>query len=617
MRRRYRQQSWRRTRIAIFEMGVGILFSDTAGGTAVRPTSFRLLGRHLAAVVALLTLAGGLVALAEHDDEHFRPDNLVLSRSVYDNDPANIAVGTILPPNCASTSVGCPKKGGKATNDGSLPLVWNNSLADGSFGITSKIVLDQITPSGKLINTLEVPNSRQPGISSGDDQLVTSFPSKSELALNLSTDGQRITFMGYVAPIGAIDISNANTPLAVDPTNPVGETAYRAVGDVDRHGRFHFTLTNAYSGNNGRAAILNREDGMQVFYTAGNAGNGGNPQPDGIIIGAGAQILTREHEKESAQLAGVPTPVASFNITELGLPHDKIGKDTNFRGLTIFDDVLYYSKGSGGNGVNTVYFVDTTGTACPSASKTPGVGLPVSTAVLPIAPLAYDMSHSGLQANGVAPTNMCILAGFPTLLASASTGVANPFGLWFADDHTVYVADEGDGSAGSTPVTFYDHAAAQRGAGLQKWVLNSATHTWTLAYTLQAGLGLGVPYAVAGYPTGNNPGTGLPWAPATDGLRNITGRVNRDGTATIWAITSTVSGNGDQGADPNKLVAITDRLAASSPAGASFTTLRTARYGEVLRGISFTPGTELRACRDRHRDEWRCDDDSEGSRERR
>jgi hypothetical protein len=32
------------------------------------------------------------------------------------------------------------------------------------------------------------------------------------------------------------------------------------------------------------------------------------------------------------------------------------------------------------------------------------------------------------------------------------------------------------------------------------------------------------------------------------------------GTTSIYAITSTVSGNGDQGADPNELVVITDRL---------------------------------------------------------
>ena len=86
----------------------------------------------------------------------------------------------------------------------------------------------------------------------------------------------------------------------------------------------------------------------------------------------------------------------------------------------------------------------------------------------------------------------------------------------------------------------------------------------------------------------------LPWAPATDGLRNITGVVNRDGTATIYAITSTISGSGDQGADPNQLVAITDTVSAGGPtlpAGESFITLKTAGYGEVLRGVAWTPGT--------------------------
>jgi len=116
--------------------------------------------------------------------------------------------------------------------------------------------------------------------------------------------------------------------------------------------------------------------------------------------------------------------------------------------------------------------------------------------------------------------------------------------------------------------------------------------SWHLAYTLTSGLRLGVPYTVRGYPTGDNPATGLPWSPATDGLRNVTGRVNPNGTATIWAITSTVSGSGDQGADPNKLVAITDRLSAFAPqAGETFDTVRAARFGEVLRGVSFTPGT--------------------------
>jgi 4a-hydroxytetrahydrobiopterin dehydratase len=166
--------------------------------------------------------------------------------------------------------------------------------------------------------------------------------------------------------------------------------------------------------------------------------------------------------------------------------------------------VLYYTKGSGGNGVNTVYFLDTTGKACPN-----GVGLPAAGASLPASPLSYDPAT--LQANGL-PSNMCVLKGFPTALKSATSF---PFGLWFANADTLYVADEGNGTTTFSGGT-YTAAAAQTTAGLQKWVFDGAG--WKLAYTLQAGLNLGQPYTVRGYPTGDNAATGLPWAPATDGL---------------------------------------------------------------------------------------------------
>ena len=227
--------------------------------------------------------------------------------------------------------------------------------------------------------------------------------------------------------------------------------------------------------------------------------------------------------------------------------------------MTIFDNVLYYTKGSGGNGVNTVYFVDTTGKACPS-----GVGLPEPGAALPASPIAYNPSL--LQTEGVYPYNMCILKGFPTALKSATSF---PFGLWFANARTLYVADEGNGdNTYSTATGTYTTAAGQTTAGLQKWVLENGS--WTLAYTLSSGLSLGTPYTVPGYPGGDNAATGLPWAPATDGLRNITGQVNRDGTVTIWAVTSTVSGAGDQGADPNKVVTITDNPGAQTLPAESF-----------------------------------------------
>ena len=543
---------------------------------SVLPRAVRVPRPRVSLLLALAVAAGGPViaatgaSAASHGHGGLlQPGNLLVSGSVYDNDPGLLTPGvTVLPPGCTS---GCVT----ATNDGSYPGVFNNALVDGSFGVTSPIFLDQITPSGRLVSTLRIPDAAQPG-----GGMASSFSSKSELALNLSTDDRYVTFMGYVAQPDLIDVSNSNTPGVVDPTNPVPSAYYRVVATLDAQGRLTYTETNAYSGNNGRAAILNDSHGADVLYTAGNAGNGGSPEPDGVILGAGAQIMKPSQVPERAQQPGQPTPVGSFSVTQLGDAADKIGKDTNFRGLTIFNNVVYYTKGSGGNGVNTVYFVDTTGKACPS-----GVGLPEPGAALPANPIAYD--PSALQTKGVYPYNMCVLKGFPTALKSTTSF---PFGLWFANSRTLYVADEGNGDNTYSAATgTYTTAAAQTTAGLQKWVLENGT--WTLAYTLSSGLSLGTPYTVPGYPAGDNAATGLPWAPATDGLRNITGRVNRDGTVTLWAVTSTVSGGGDQGADPNKVVAITDDLGAQTLPAESFRTVAPARYGEVLRGVSFTPGT--------------------------
>jgi hypothetical protein len=542
-------------------------------GAASRRLKSRLV---VAAAFATLAIPSTLSAQEFFGLPQFYPGNLVVSRSVYDNLSGNVTVGEQLPPNC--TAGNCVS----AANNGTYPFVFNNAPVDASFGITSRIFLDQITPSGVPLNTLELPNSLQPWINGKSDQLVTSFSSKSEIGLHLSTDGRYLTFMGYVAPVNAIDVSNSNTPAAPDSTNPVPSAYYRAVARIDAWGHLDFTETNAYSGNNGRSAILNNTYGNDVFYTAGNAGNGSTPQPTGVVLGAGAQILSSVHQPEFEQTPGAPTPVASFSVTELGDKADKVGKDDNFRGMTVFNNVLYYTKGSGSNGVNTVYYVNTSDTPCAN-----GLGLPAPGATLPTAPLNFSLP---LPSTGL-PNNMCILAGFPTASNKAVDPVNFPFGLWFADANTLYVADEGDGYAG--PDNIYTHAAGQTLAGLEKWVFNASAGKWELAYTLTNGLNIGTPYTVPGYPTGTNVATGMPWSPTTDGLRNITGFVDGD-SVTIWAITSTTSGGGDTGADPDKLVAITDNLKSTTlPAQERFFTLRTAGFGEVLRGVSFTPALTL------------------------
>src|SRR5579859_6655918 len=86
----------------------------------------------------------------------------------------------------------------------------------------------------------------------------------------LSTDGSVLTFMGYVAAPNTVDVSNSNTPAVYDPTNPAGGSYFRAVAQVGANGALQITPTNAYSGNNGRAAIL----ANGFYYMVGNANNG-------------------------------------------------------------------------------------------------------------------------------------------------------------------------------------------------------------------------------------------------------------------------------------------------------------------------------------------------------
>jgi len=79
----------------------------------------------------------------------------------------------------------------------------------------------------------------------------------------------------------------------------------------------------------------------------------------------------------------------------------------------------------------------------------------------------------------------------------------------------------------------------------------------------------------------------------TIGLRNLAGRVNGNGSVTLWAVTSTNSTAGDTGADPNQVVEVTDVIAATTPAAnETFTTVAGPTYGTVYRGVAYvtSPG---------------------------
>ena len=93
---------------------------------------------------------------------------------------------------------------------------------------------------------------------------------------------------------------------------------------------------------------------------------------------------------------------------------------------------------------------------------------------------------------------------------------------------------------------------------------------------------------------------GYPVPTSTYGLRNLTGQVNLDGTVLIYAVTGQCSSISNGTPDPNKIVAVTDALSASTlptfpatdvraTAYERFTTLHVAPAGQAYRGIAFAP----------------------------
>src|SRR5580692_10962346 len=138
----------------------------------------------IAAFVTVLSAAGVLAAAtatgasAAPGGRYLKPGDLLVSESYYTNDP-NIVAGTPqLPPGCTT---GCAT----AVANGNYPYVFNNDTADGSFGVTSRLYLRELSPAGGTVGVIPVPSS----------QLNTSFSSKSEGALNLSPDEKYLTFI--------------------------------------------------------------------------------------------------------------------------------------------------------------------------------------------------------------------------------------------------------------------------------------------------------------------------------------------------------------------------------------------------------------------------------------
>lgn len=455
---------------------------------------------------------------------------LIVSRTAYPsggNIPSITPGQTVLP------------NGALAVGDGSFANVFKNETADPSFGVTTGIIIDRRALDGTVLSSYKP---------AADVPLVTSFSSKSELGLNVSQDGRYVTLVGYSTTANQLDVSNSNTPFFTDPSNPVTNaanplpTVARAVGTFDlATNKITSTAINTYSGNNGRGAILANNGNV---YTVGNAGNSTNKNPlatgtvsSTLSDNTGVQLIANGSSGATSVVGAVNGTFGAnngyqrgFSVTQLGVAADKTGKDDNFRGITLFDNTLYVTKGSGGNGVNTVYQVGSGGILPTEASA--------------------------------GTTSISILPGFPSLTAAGGLDTStHPFGLWFGDASTLFVADEGDGTR-----------TGGASAGLGEYKLINGT--WKKVATFASGLTDQASYR-----------QGLGWDISTDGLRNLTGQKNADGSFQLWATTATTSSDTghDLGADPNELVTITVNADGTASA---FDVLELAAEGERIGGVA-------------------------------
>jgi hypothetical protein len=481
---------------------------------------------------------------ASHQPQLFH-NTVVVSSSVYDNTQGAVASLTAGTTQLANTNTATITA--VAGND--YVNVWNNASVDGSFGVTSSITLTDIGPAlaGPVYRTISVPTS----------QVVTSFSSKSELGLHLFVDSggaSHLVFVAYGgAGVGALDVSNSDAVAGQDPTNPVtfafgSSYAFaRTIVSMDFSGNFAYTPTINYGGNNGRSALLGSNG---LYYSVGNANNGNAAAFGTANNGTNPDVTETTGLEAVNPINGATSSVAipANNSAEvdpliqymLSSKKDKPGKDNNYRGITEYGGALYFTKGSGSNGIDTVYTVNALPTVANAASQT-----------------------------------ISIVPGFPTDSAKATGGNYTPFAVFFANPTTMYVTDEGSGN--STDASMH--------AGLQKWSLVGGT--WQLDYVLTNGLIGAVDSGVTG--------SDGPWPTITTvGLRNLTGKVeSNNGVVYLWATTSTSSASGDNGADPNKVVRIIDRLADTTLTQhvkhEKFTTIMGPTYGTVYRGVAYVP----------------------------
>ncbi len=421
---------------------------------------------------------------------------------------------------------------------GSCVSVPSGAGPNGSYGDNqaAPLTLFQFAPAGTsnatYVNSLVLPQTAY----GANFPVSGEYGSSSEGTLQLSGNGQYLTFLGYGIPAATFD---ANPPAyGAAPSNALAQSgsltgqSYTAVPRV-------LTLVDAFGNVNSSTALYN------IFNT-------NNPRSGFTATGATAYVSGQGSGSDAT--GGVfYTAIGAVNnapiaITGLDTTNNTISQDT--RDVQIVNNTLYVSVDSKGGSNNARSYIGTLGAA--GTPPTTTVGGPV---------MLTGYGNTGGTGKYAITTGA---NGNGNGLNSGVTINLSPVNYFFANASTLYVADSGNPKNNS--------ASTIGDGGLQKWINSSSngTGTWSLVYTLHQNLPLVLNTSAAG----------------TTGLYGITGVVNGT-TVQLFATNYTIND-----LDPTYLYGITDTLAyttASQAASESFTQLAAAPLDSNFKGISFTP----------------------------
>ncbi len=282
--------------------------------------------RRAAIVSGCNVLALSAALEAAHAGNLINKDSLLVSMTTYQD------VGQVFGLIPGVTQI----PGGVANANGNVNNVWNNSSVDGQFGVTSPLQFQDLSATTGAHLAAE---------SLDPNQVVTSFSSKSELGLSITStkNGPVATVMAYTpggagypsTAVGMLDVSNADSTSYVDPTNAASQfykgsyTDYafnRSVIAVSANGSYTATPTLAYGGDNNRAAVL-APNGL--YYTVGNS-NSGSTTAKELTTTTGLEVVTPGATQNSKMI----DPTFNTYPTYQTYAKDKAGKTNNYRGVT-------------------------------------------------------------------------------------------------------------------------------------------------------------------------------------------------------------------------------------------------------------------------------------------